>query len=134
MEMMLAKIALSTLDVCLIRAGETPRDALQQTVAFAQHAEALGFKRFWLTEHHGDAMSASAATAVVIGHIAGRTSSIRVGAGGVMLPHHSPLVIAEQFGTLASLYPGRIDLGVGRSTGIPPGNGDGILRALAAPT
>jgi luciferase family oxidoreductase group 1 len=130
MEMMLAKIPLSTLDLCLIRTGETPRDALHQTVALAQHAETLGFKRFWLTEHHGDAMSASAATAVVIGHIADRTSSIRVGAGGVMLPHHSPLVIAEQFGTLASLYPGRIDLGVGRSTGIPPGNGDSVLRAL----
>jgi luciferase family oxidoreductase group 1 len=130
METNLTKVPLSLLDLCTIRTNETPRDALQQAVALARHAEALGFKRFWVTEHHGDAMSASAATAVVVGHIADRTSSIRVGSGGIMLPNHSPLVIAEQFGTLASLYPGRIDLGLGRSTGIPPGNVDGVLRLL----
>jgi luciferase family oxidoreductase group 1 len=130
MEMMVTKLPLSILDLCTIRTGETPRDALHQAVALAQHAEALDFKRFWVAEHHGDEMSASAAAAVVVGHIADRTSSIRVGSGGVMLPNHSPLVIAEQFGTLASLHPGRIELGLGRSTGIPPGNAAGVLRAL----
>ena len=95
-------------------------------MALAQHAEALGFQRFWLAEHHNMPGIASAATAIVIGHVAGATSTIRVGSGGIMLPNHSPLVIAEQFGTLASLYPGRIDLGLGRAPG-----GDGYtLRAL----
>ncbi len=94
---------------------------------FARAVEVLGFKRFWVAEHHGAQTVASAATSVVIGHIAGKTSTIRVGSGGVMLPNHSPLVVAEQFGTLDSLYPGRIDLGVGRSSGSVS---DGITHAL----
>jgi luciferase family oxidoreductase group 1 len=119
-------IPFSVLDLCPVLAGETPREALTHTVKLARHAEALGYKRFWLAEHHNMVGVASAATAVVIGHVAGATRTIRVGSGGIMLPNHSPLVIAEQFGTLASLYPGRIDLGLGRAPG-----GDGMtLRAL----
>ena len=120
------QIPFSVVDFSTLRLGETPREALQQTVDLARHVEALGFKRFWLTEHHGVLSSASAATSVVIGHVAGKTSVIRVGSGGVMLPNHPPLVIAEQFGTLASLYPDRIDLGLGRAAG----GHDGVLRAL----
>ena len=119
-------IPFSVLDLSPVLAGETPREALGHSAALARHAEALGFHRFWLAEHHNMPGIASAATAVVIGHVAGATSTIRVGSGGVMLPNHSPLVIAEQFGTLASLHPGRIDLGLGRAPG-----GDGTtLRAL----
>ena len=119
-------IPFSVLDLSPVLAGETPREALRHTVALAKHAEALGYRRFWLAEHHNMAGIASAATAVVIGHVAGATSTIRVGSGGIMLPNHAPLVVAEQFGTLASLYPGRIDLGLGRAPG-----GDGmVLRAL----
>ena len=122
-------IPFSVLDLSPVLAGETPREALHHTVALARHAEALGYQRFWLAEHHNMAGIASAATAVVIGHVAGETSTIRVGSGGIMLPNHSPLVVAEQFGTLASLYPGRIDLGLGRAPG-----GDGmVLRALRRP-
>jgi luciferase family oxidoreductase group 1 len=120
------QIPFSVLDFSTLRLGETPREALQQTVDLARHVEALGFKRFWLTEHHGVSHSASAATSVVIGHVAGKTSVIRVGSGGVMLPNHPPLVIAEQFGTLASLYPDRIDLGLGRAAG----GHDSVLQAL----
>jgi len=90
---------------------------LRNTLELAQHAEGLGYKRYWLAEHHNMPGIASAATAIVIGHVAGGTKSIRVGSGGIMLPNHSPLVVAEQFGTLASLYPGRIDLGLGRAPG-----------------
>ena len=116
----------SVLDLSPVLEGETPREALTHTVALARHAEALGFHRFWLAEHHNLAGIASAATAVVIGHVAGATSTIRVGSGGIMLPNHPPMVIAEQFGTLEALYPGRIDLGLGRAPG-----GDGmVLRAL----
>jgi luciferase family oxidoreductase group 1 len=122
-------IPISVLDWAPVRAGETPREALQQAVDLARHVEALGFKRFWLAEHHGAAIAASAATSVVIGHIAGQTSTLRVGSGGVMLPNHPPLMVAEQFGTLASLYPGRIDLGLGRASGTAPGD-DATLRAL----
>lgn len=122
----MAPTLFSVLDLSPVLAGETPREALGHSVALARHAEALGFHRFWLAEHHNMPGIASAATAVVIGHVAGATSTIRVGSGGIMLPNHSPLVIAEQFGTLASLYPGRIDLGLGRAPG-----GDGFtLRAL----
>ena len=122
----MARIPFSVLDLSPVLVGETPREALGHSVALARHAEALGFHRFWLAEHHNMPGIASAATAVVIGHVAGATSTIRVGSGGIMLPNHSPLVIAEQFGTLASLYPGRIDLGLGRAPG-----GDGFtLRAL----
>ena len=119
-------LPISVLDLAPVLAGETPRQALGHAVALARHAEALGFHRYWLSEHHNMPGLASAATAVVIGHVAGATSTIRVGSGGIMLPNHSPLAIAEQFGTLASLYPGRIDLGLGRAPG-----GDGyVLRAL----
>src|SRR5260370_20647265 len=120
------QIPFSVLDLSNVRLGETPRAALHQTVVLARHVEALGFKRFWLAEHHGVLNSASAATSVLIGHVAGKTSVIRVGSGGVMLPNHPPLVIAEQFGTLASLYPDRIDLGLGRAAG----GHDGVLQAL----
>ena len=121
-----ASIPFSVLDLSPVLAGETPREALQHTVALAQHAEALGYKRFWLAEHHNMVGIASAATAVVIGHVAGTTKTIRVGAGGIMLPNHAPLTIAEQFGTLETLYPGRIDLGLGRA----PGGDQNTLRAL----
>lgn len=119
-------IPFSVLDLSPIVRGNTATDAFRNTLALAQHAEKLGFKRFWLAEHHNNPGIASAATAVVIGHVAGGTHTIRVGSGGVMLPNHSPLVIAEQFGTLASLYPGRIDLGLGRA----PGTDQLTARAL----
>ncbi len=122
----MSAVPFSVLDLSPVLEGETPREALGHSVALARHAEALGYRRFWLAEHHNMPGIASAATAVVIGHVAGATTTIRVGSGGIMLPNHSPLVIAEQFGTLASLYPGRIDLGLGRAPG-----GDGhTLRAL----
>jgi luciferase family oxidoreductase group 1 len=108
---------ISILDLAPIREGDTAADAFRNSLDLARHAERWGYRRFWLAEHHNIPGIASAATAVVIGHIAGGTSRIRVGAGGVMLPNHAPLVIAEQFGTLASLYPGRIDLGLGRAPG-----------------
>src|SRR5262247_1670395 len=109
--------ALSILDLAFVPEGGTPADALRRSLELAQHAERWGYTRFWLAEHHNMAGVASAATSVVIGYIAGGTSTIRVGAGGIMLPNHAPLVIAEQFGTLESLYPGRIDLGLGRAPG-----------------
>lgn len=108
---------LSVLDLASIGEGFTPADALANALDLAQHAEAAGYTRFWLAEHHNFVGIASAATAVCIGHVAAGTSTIRVGAGGVMLPNHSPIVIAEQFGTLATLFPGRIDLGLGRAPG-----------------
>jgi luciferase family oxidoreductase group 1 len=110
-------IPLSVLDLAPIAQGSDAAQALRNTRDLAQHAERLGYNRFWLAEHHNMTGIASAATAVVIGHVAGGTSTIRVGSGGIMLPNHAPLVIAEQFGTLASLYPGRIDLGLGRAPG-----------------
>jgi len=110
-------IPFSVLDLAPIAAGATPADAFRNSLELAQHAEEWGYRRFWLAEHHNMPGIASAATAVIIGHVAGGTKTIRVGAGGVMLPNHAPLVIAEQFGTLASLYPGRIDLGLGRAPG-----------------
>jgi luciferase family oxidoreductase group 1 len=108
---------ISILDLAPIVEGGTPSDALRNSLELAQRAERWGYKRFWLAEHHNSAGIASAATAVVIAHVAGGTSTIRVGAGGIMLPNHAPLVIAEQFGTLAALHPGRIDLGLGRAPG-----------------
>lgn len=117
---------LSVLDLAFVPAGSSPREALHRSLDLAQHAEKLGYLRFWLAEHHNMTGIASAATSVVIGYVAGGTSTIRVGAGGIMLPNHSPLVIAEQFGTLESLYPGRIDLGLGRAPGTDPKT----LRAL----
>jgi luciferase family oxidoreductase group 1 len=107
----------SVLDLCPVPEGATPAEALRRSVDLAQHAEAWGYRRFWLAEHHNMAGIASAATALVIGLVAGATKSIRVGAGGIMLTNHAPLVIAEQFGTLEALYPGRIDLGLGRAPG-----------------
>jgi len=119
-------VPLSILDLVPVILGETPRQALLKSLDLARHAEAFGYKRLWVAEHHNMTGIASAATSVVIGYLAGGTSTIRVGSGGIMLPNHSPLVIAEQFGTLESLYPGRIDLGLGRAPGT-----DGLtLRAL----
>lgn len=117
---------LSVLDLAPVPQGFTPGDALRNTLDLAQHAESWGYNRYWVAEHHNMVGIASAATSVVIGFIAGGTRTIRVGAGGIMLPNHSPLVIAEQFGTLASLYPGRIDLGLGRA----PGTDQRTLLAL----
>jgi luciferase family oxidoreductase group 1 len=119
-------IPLSILDLVPVTAGATPRDALRNSLDLIRHAERLGYRRYWVAEHHNMTGIASAATAVVIGYLAAGTTTIRVGAGGIMLPNHSPLVIAEQFGTLESLYPGRIDLGLGRA----PGTDQRGLRAL----
>lgn len=110
----------SLLELASVREGASVNATLANSVAYAQHAETLGFKRFWLAEHHNMEGISSSATSVLIGHIAGKTQSIRVGSGGVMLPNHPPLVIAEQFGTLESIYPGRIDLGLGRAPGTDP--------------
>lgn len=126
------EIALSVLDLATIFEGSSPADAFKNSLAIAQHAEQLNFKRFWLAEHHNMANVASAATAVVIGHVAAGTKRIRVGSGGVMLPNHSPLVIAEQFGTLESLYPGRIDLGLGRAPGTDGRTAMALRRDLMA--
>src|SRR5688500_17695363 len=108
------KTPLSVLDLSPIRVGSDARDAFQNTLDLARHAERWGYQRYWLAEHHNLPAVASAATAVVIAYVAAGTSTIRVGAGGIMLPNHAPLIIAEQFGTLESLFPGRIDLGLGR--------------------
>ncbi|WP_207496382.1 LLM class flavin-dependent oxidoreductase [Aridibaculum aurantiacum] len=116
----LSDIPVSVLDLATIVEGDTASDAFRKSLESAQHAERLGFTRYWFAEHHNMESVASAATAVLIGYIAGGTSTIRVGSGGIMLPNHAPLIIAEQFGTLASLYPGRIDLGVGRAPGTDP--------------
>jgi luciferase family oxidoreductase group 1 len=116
----------SLLDLSPVPEGATPADALAQTLDLARMAEAEGFHRFWLAEHHNMAGIASAATAVVIGHVAAGTRTIRVGAGGIMLPNHAPLTVAEAFGTLATLFPGRIDLGLGRA----PGTDLATARAL----
>ncbi|EDM36527.1 hypothetical protein PBAL39_24705 [Pedobacter sp. BAL39] len=107
----------SVLDLATVIQGKTPADTFRKSVDMARHAEDLGYTRYWLAEHHNMVSVASSATSVVIGHIAGATNTIRVGSGGIMLPNHSPLVIAEQFGTLESMYPGRIDLGLGRAPG-----------------
>ena len=114
------------LDLVAVREGGSVADALATALATARHAEALGFTRSWLAEHHNMPGIASSATAVLVGHIAGGTSTIRVGSGGIMLPNHAPLVVAEAFGTLAELYPGRIDLGLGRA----PGTDGPTMRAL----
>jgi luciferase family oxidoreductase group 1 len=122
----LRDIALSMLDLVAVREGGSVADALKIALRTAQHAESLGFTRYWLAEHHNMAGIASSATAVLVGHIAGGTKTMRVGSGGVMLPNHAPLVVAEAFGTLAELYPGRIDLGLGRA----PGTDRATMRAL----
>jgi luciferase family oxidoreductase group 1 len=125
-------IPLSVLDLAPITQGGDAAQAFRNTLDLARHAERWGFKRFWLAEHHGMPGIASAATAVLIGHVAGGTSTIRVGAGGIMLPNHSPLIIAEQFGTLESLYPGRIDLGLGRAPGSDQRTAQAMRRNLSS--
>jgi luciferase family oxidoreductase group 1 len=121
---------LSVLDLSPILEGGDAAQALHRSLDLARHAERFGYQRFWVAEHHGMPGVASAATAVVIGHLAAGTSRIRVGAGGIMLPNHAPLVVAEQFGTLASLHPGRIDLGVGRAPGTDPITSHALRRTL----
>jgi luciferase family oxidoreductase group 1 len=116
----LQDIRLSMLDLVTVREGGSVADALAVALRTAQHAESLGFTRYWLAEHHNMSGIACSATAVLVGHIAGGTRHMRVGSGGVMLPNHAPLVVAEAFGTLAELYPGRIDLGLGRAPGTDP--------------
>jgi luciferase family oxidoreductase group 1 len=122
----MTSIPFSVLDLAPVKEGSTVGDSFRETLELARHVEQLGYRRFWLAEHHNIAGIASAATAVLIGYVAGGTEKIRVGAGGVMLPNHAPLVIAEQFGTLETLYPGRIDLGIGRA----PGTDQLTMRAL----
>jgi len=119
-------LAISILDLVSMRTGEPAGEAIGRSVDLARHAEAWGYTRYWLAEHHSIGGLACSATSVLIGHIAGATRTIRVGSGGVMLPNHAPLVVAEQFGTLESLYPGRIDLGLGRA----PGGDMLTMRAL----
>src|SRR6186713_2670540 len=116
----------SVLDLAAVREGGSVSETYRNSVDLARHAEKWGYTRFWLAEHHSMPGIASAATSVLIGHVAAGTSTIRVGSGGIMLPNHSPLVIAEQFGTLAALHPGRIDLGLGRA----PGSDQATMRAL----
>ncbi|MFD6392311.1 LLM class flavin-dependent oxidoreductase [Nocardia sp. NPDC055029] len=140
----MSAVTLSVLDLAPVQADATAGDALHATTRLAQHAEELGFRRFWVAEHHNMPGIASAAPAVVLAHLAASTSRIRVGSGGVMLPNHPPLVVAEQFGTLESLHPGRIDLGIGRAPGTDPVtaralrrnaeglNGDSFPRELTA--
>jgi luciferase family oxidoreductase group 1 len=125
-------IPFSVLDLSPITQGASAADALRNSRDLAQHAERLGFHRYWLAEHHNMPGIASAATSVVIGHVAAGTRTIRVGSGGIMLPNHSPLVIAEQFGTLASLFPGRIDLGLGRAPGADQATARAMRRDLHA--
>lgn len=119
-------VAYSLLDLAPVTEGATPREAFANMLDLARHAEALGYRRYWLAEHHNMPGIASAATAVLIGHVAAGTRTIRVGAGGIMLPNHAPLQVAEQFGTLAALHPDRIDLGLGRA----PGTDHATMRAL----
>jgi len=111
------QIPLSVLELAVVKEGGNAGSAIADTVQVAQHVEQLGYKRIWLAEHHNMEHIASSATAVLIGHVAGHTKHIRVGSGGIMLPNHTPLIVAEQFGTLESIYPGRIDLGLGRAPG-----------------
>jgi luciferase family oxidoreductase group 1 len=123
-------IPFSVLDLAPINLGSTPAESFRNSLSLAQHVERLGYNRFWLAEHHNMTGIASAATAVVIGYIAGGTSTIRVGAGGIMLPNHAPLVIVEQYGTLESLYSGRIDLGLGRAPGSDRATAHALRRTL----
>ncbi len=121
----------SLLDLSLVPEGKTAADALANTVDLAQHAEGWGYHRYWLAEHHNMPGIASAATSVVIGHVAGATTTMRIGAGGIMLPNHAPLVVAEQFGTLVTLYPERIDLGLGRAPGTDMATARALRRHMA---
>src|SRR4030088_1400900 len=124
--------ALSILDLVRVTEEADARGALDNARYIAVHAEAWGYRRIWVAEHHNMPGIASAATSVVIGHVAAGTRTIRVGAGGIMLPNHAPLVIAEQFGTLESLFPGRIDLGLGRAAGTDPATAHALRRTLAS--
>ncbi len=128
----LAEIPFSILDLAMVPQGATPADSFANSAQLARAAEALGYRRYWLAEHHNMEGVASTATSVLIGFIAGQTRSIRVGSGGIMLPNHPPLVIAEQFGTLASLYPGRIDLGLGRAPGTDQLTAQALRRDMSA--
>ncbi len=123
---------LSVLDLSPVTEGSDAAQSFRNTLSLAQNAERLGYSRYWLAEHHGMPGIASAATSILIGHVAGGTHSIRVGAGGIMLPNHSPLVIAEQFGTLQALYPGRIDLGLGRAPGSDQATAHALRRNLSS--
>src|SRR5499427_8674436 len=125
-------VPLSVLDLSPIVEGGDAAQSLCNSLDLARHTERLGYRRYWLAEHHNSAGIASAATAVVIAHVAAGTSTIRVGAGGIMLPNHAPLMIAEQFGTLESLFPGRIDLGLGRAPGTDPMTAHALRRTLAS--
>jgi len=122
----MSAIPYSVLDLVPVPEGSHPAESFRRSLDLAQHAERWGYQRYWLAEHHNMPGIASAATAVLIGHLAGGTKTLRLGAGGIMLPNHAPLVIAEQFGTLASLYPDRIDLGLGRA----PGTDQRTMQAL----
>src|SRR6218665_4058224 len=122
----LKNLPISVLDLAMVAHGKTPADTFINSTNLAQNTEKLGYKRYWLAEHHNMEGVASTATVVLIGHIASQTKTIRVGSGGIMLPNHAPLIIAEQFGTLATLFPGRIDLGLGRA----PGTDQRTTRAL----
>src|SRR3954464_4580436 len=124
-------VPFSILDLSPIVQGGTAGEALQRSLDLARHAERWGYRRYWVAEHHNMPGIASAATAVVIGHVAAGTKTIRVGSGGIMLPNHAPLVIAEQFGTLESLFPGRIDLGLGRAPGTDQRTARALRRSLA---
>jgi len=123
-------VPLSVLDLSPIKQGSDAGAALRESAELAQHCERLGYRRYWLAEHHNMPGIASAATAVAIGHVAGHTKTIRVGAGGIMLPNHAPFLIAEQFGTLEALFPGRIDLGLGRAPGTDPRTAVALRRNL----
>src|ERR1700722_11668159 len=125
------RIPFSVLDLSPIVEGGTAADALRNTLDLARHAEALGYKRYWVAEHHNMTGIASAATVVVIGHVAAGTRRIRVGSGGIMLPNHAPLMVAEQFGTLAALFPDRVDLGLGRAPGTDQLTAQALRRHLA---
>jgi luciferase family oxidoreductase group 1 len=124
-------VPLSVLDVVPVRRGSTPSEALRETLALAVHAESLGYKRYWFAEHHGMEGIASSSPALLVGQVAAETKTMRVGSGGVMLPNHAPLVVAEQFGTLEALFPGRIDLGIGRAPGADPATTRALRRTSA---
>jgi luciferase family oxidoreductase group 1 len=127
----LSDIPVSVLDLAnIVQGDQSAGNAFKRSVTFGRHAETLGYKRYWFAEHHNMESIASSATSILIGHVAENTSTIRVGSGGIMLPNHSPLIIAEQFGTLATLYPGRIDLGLGRAPGTDQGTAYALRRNL----
>src|SRR6478609_8389172 len=125
-------LVVSVLDLVGMKSGEGAGPAIARSVDLAQHVEQWGYKRFWLAEHHSIDGLACSATAVLIGHVAGATQSIRVGSGGIMLPNHAPLVVAEQFGTLEAIYPGRIDLGLGRAPGTDQATAYALRRNLTS--